>query len=79
MLANLPPKRITRKVLQENAARSQGRLRTVREKKIKYSDYIHAYMGYFTNSCQFHQKNCNISNQMHTSQIFTAATKYKKK
>lgn len=30
MLANLPPKRATRKVLQESAARSQGRLRKVR-------------------------------------------------
>jgi hypothetical protein len=29
MLANLPAKRSTRKVLQENAARSQGRLRNV--------------------------------------------------
>ena len=37
------------------------------------------YKGYSTNSCQFHQKNCNISNLMYTSQIFTAATKYKKK
>lgn len=29
MLANLPPKRATRKVLQENTVRTQGRLRTV--------------------------------------------------
>lgn len=29
MLANLPPKRATRKVLQDNTARTQGRLRTV--------------------------------------------------
>ncbi|XP_033223554.1 uncharacterized protein LOC117177159 isoform X2 [Belonocnema kinseyi] len=32
MLANLPPKRATRKVLQESAARSQGRLRKVQAK-----------------------------------------------
>lgn len=29
MLANLPPKRATRKVLQDNTVRTQGRLRTV--------------------------------------------------
>ncbi|XP_033316110.1 uncharacterized protein LOC117214269 isoform X2 [Bombus bifarius] len=32
MLANLPPKRATRKVLQDNTARTQGRLRTVQSR-----------------------------------------------
>lgn len=40
MLANLPPKRATRKVLQDNTLRTQGRLRTVS-------------VEYFTNSINF--------------------------
>jgi len=38
MLANLPAKRATRKVLQDNMMRSQGRLRNV-SNLIAYNDY----------------------------------------
>lgn len=42
MLANLPPKRATRKVMQDSTLRAQGRLRNV---SIKYSNYINSILN----------------------------------
>lgn len=47
MLANLPPKRATRKVLQDNTLKTQGRLRTV---SIEY--HLNNLIS-FTLDCQF--------------------------